>query len=228
MVLKGVLVDFGDTLAHADEEANKRYEKALLSAVRKYEYQINLNDLTSALWYCYGNSTKGEVKSFREFWALFLKRMEISEHSALVKDLEKVRGNHNTTLFKLYSGVSPTLSTLQRKYKLALVSNCAIGLDETLAALGLTSFFNCIILSYKVKARKPERRMYVEALECLKLGASECIFVADEISDLEGARAVGLKTILIRQGSHTFDEAKDPNFKPDFECNHISEVTGFI
>ena len=228
MVLKGILVDFGDTLVHVDEEANKRYEKALLSIVRKYECRINLNDLTSALWYCYGNSTKGEVKSLREFWGLFLKKMEVSEHPALVKDLEKARSNHIAALFKLHDGVFSTLSILQMKYKLALVSNCSIGLEETLTALGLTSFFNCIILSYKVGARKPERRIYVEALECLRLGASECIFVADEISDLEGARAVGLKTILIRQGSHTFDETKDPDFKPDFECNHISEITEFI
>jgi HAD superfamily hydrolase (TIGR01549 family) len=228
LVLKGVLIDFGDTLVHFDEEANKRYEKALLSAVRKYEYRRNLNDLTSALSYCYGNSTKGEVKSLREFWSLFLKKMNIPEHSALVKDFEKVRSDHFAKLFWLYDGVFPTLSALQRKYKLALVSNCSIGLEEIIADLGFTSFCNCIILSYKVRVRKPEKRIYLEALECLRLKASECVFVADEISDLEGARAVGLKTILVRQGSHTIHEAKDPNFKPDFECNRISEITKFI
>ena len=169
MVLKGVLVDFGDTLVHADEEANKRYEKALLSAVRKYGHQGNLNDLTSALWYCYGNSTKGELKSLREFWGLFLKKLEVSEHPAFVKDLEKARSNHIVTLFKLHDGVFSTLSTLQMKYKLALVSNCSIGLDETLTALGLTSFFNCIILSYKVGARSQRDAYMLRHLSVLGL-----------------------------------------------------------
>ena len=231
MGFKGVLIDFGDTLAYFDEEANKRFAKALLKAVRKRGHQTNLDDLASALKYCYSNSTKGEVKSLREFWSLFLKKLDIShisEDSALVKDFEKVRSDHIAVLFKLHDGCFSTLSALQRKYKLALVSNCSIGTDESLAALGLTSFFNCVILSYEVGARKPEKRMYVEALECLRLEASECIFVADEISDLEGARAVGLKTMLVRQGSLTFYEAKDPDFQPDFECNHISDIAKFI
>ena len=47
-------------------------------------------------------------------------------------------------------------------------------------------------------------------------------------SDLEGAREVGLKTILVRQGEHTTHNAKDPNFKPEFQCNKISEILNFL
>jgi ribonucleotide monophosphatase NagD (HAD superfamily) len=52
--------------------------------------------------------------------------------------------------------------------------------------------------------------------------------VADEISDLEGAKKLGMKTLLVRQGSNTLCEAEDPDFKPDFECEHISEITKFF
>jgi FMN phosphatase YigB (HAD superfamily) len=70
--------------------------------------------------------------------------------------------------------------------------------------------------------------MYLDTLQCLGLGADQCIFVADEISDLEGATEVGMKTILVRQGKHTFHEAKDQKFQPDFQCNRISEITKFL
>ena len=76
--------------------------------------------------------------------------------------------------------------------------------------------------------RKPDRRIYLEALKRIRLKPDECVFVSDEISDLEGAREVGLKTILVHQGPNTLQKAKDPNFKPDFQCNHISEITGLL
>ena len=58
--------------------------------------------------------------------------------------------------------------------------------------------------------------------------ADECMFVADEISDLEGAKKLGMRTLLVRQGSNTLCEAEDPGFKPDFECERISEITKFL
>jgi HAD superfamily hydrolase (TIGR01509 family) len=226
--LKGVLIDFGDTLVHVDKEGNRRYEEALLSTVRKYGHQGNLGDLSSILADAYGNSTKGELKNFREFWKLFLTKLGISEQTALLEDLEEVRSNYAVAAFKLYDGVFSTLFNLQRKYKLALVSNCAIGMRDIIDALGLASYFSCIILSYEVRVRKPNRLIYLEALRKLNLEPHECIFVADEISDLEGARAVGLKTLLVRQGSLTFHEAGDQNFKPDYQCNSISKITKFL
>jgi len=225
---KGVLIDFGDTLVHVDKEGNRRYEEALLSTVRKYGHQGNLGDLSSILAGAYGNSTKGEVKNLQEFWKLFLTKLGIPEQTALLEDLEEVRSNHAVAAFKLYDGVFSILSNLQRKYKLALVSNCTIGMRDIIDALGLAGYFSCIILSYEVRVRKPNRLIYLEALKKLNLEPHECIFVADEISDLEGARAVGLKTLLVRQGSLTFHEAGDQNFKPDYQCNSISKTTKFL
>ena len=90
-------------------------------------------------------------------------------------------------------------------------------------------FFECIVLSYEVGVRKPDKRIYVEALQRLKLRPEECVFVSDAISDLEGARKLGLKTILIRQREYPFSfvregKAKDANFEPDFKCKHISQI----
>lgn len=226
--LKGILIDFGDTLAHRREESETRYEEELLSVVKRYGYQKNLDNLASSLSSTYRNSTKGELKNFQEFWELLLESLEIPKKSALIEELEETRNHHLNTIFKLYEGAALVLSALRRKYKLALVSNCAIGTFDVIKALGLVSIFDCTILSYEVKVRKPNRRMYLEALQRLKLKPDECIFVADEISDLEGAREVGLKTLLVRQGSLTTHEAKDPNFKPDFQCDRISEIMRFL
>lgn len=227
--LKGVLIDFGDTLAYLDKQENRGYEKDLLSTLRKNGHQIEIHHLHSGLDTSLRGSTKGEFKSLWEFWRDFLQNLHIDYTSAtLIKQLEDVRSHHSATVFKLYDGALKTLSTLKKNYHLALVSNCAIGTIDVINTLGIADFFEAMILSYEVGVRKPERRIYLEALERIELETHVCIFVADEISDLEGAREVGLKTVLVRQGSFTAHEAKDQRFISDFECQHISEITEFL
>jgi len=225
---KGVLIDFGGTLAYVDELENRRYEETLASTLQKHGCNLHLKDLASVLANTYFSSTKGEVKTPQEFWSLVLKKLRIPIRQDLMTELEAIKDSHISAMRKLYDGVPAVLANLQKKYKLALVSNCAVGTDKLIRSLGLADFFICTILSYQIEVRKPDKRMYLEALKCLELEAHECIFVADEISDLEGAREIGLKTMLVRQGFSTFQEAKNINFKPDFQTSQISEITKFL
>lgn len=224
----GVLFDFGDTIGYIDHDENGRYEKALLSIVRRYGYQKNLDELGSSLSNTYWKSNQGKIRNFQDFWETLLKDLGVSKTLAILESLQQYQIHHYSAIFKLYEGTISVLQALRTKYRLALVSNCAVGLSEVLKALGVRNFFECVVLSYEIGVRKPDRRIYLKALRGLKLEPNECIFVADEISDLEGAREVGLKTLLVHQGSHTTREAKDLNFKPDFECNSISEITRFL
>jgi HAD superfamily hydrolase (TIGR01509 family) len=228
MIFKGVLIDFGETLAYLDEVKNREYEAALIETLKKHGYDRRLKDLASVLAGIYANSTKGELETSQEFWSLTLTKLKIPNRPELIDTLQNVRDDHATTMWKLYDRVPATLGILQKKYKLALVSNCAVGTDKLIHSLGLADFFDCITLSYQVGVRKPDKRIYNEALRCLGFEANECVFVSDEISDLEGAREIGLKTILVLQGHDTFQEAKDLNFKPDFQVTQISEVTKIL
>jgi len=228
MTFKGVLIDFGGTLAYLDEVEVKEYEEALVAALKKYGYERRLEDVASVLADIYYKSSKGELKTSQDFWNLMLAKLKIPEQSGLTDIMQGVRNIHEARMYKMYDKIPQTLSMLQKKYKLALVSNCAVGTDKVIRFLGLSDFFNCIILSYQVGVRKPDKRLYLEALRCLGLEADECIFVADEISDLEGAGEVGLRTMLVLQGDNTFQEAKDLNFKPDFQITRISEVTKIL
>lgn len=227
--LRGILIDFAYTLAYLNEENVRRYREELISILRKYGYNKTLDDLVLVLVSTYKNSTKGEVKDIYEFWKLLLKNLGLPERPILIDKLTELRKRYWSTRFNLYDKVILVLSTLRKKYKLALVSNCFVGTSDVLEALNLIHFFDCIILSYEIGVKKPDKRIYLETLQRLKLRPEECVFVSDSISDLEGAREVGLKTILIRQGEYPFSfvtpsKAKDPNFKPAFQCKHISQI----
>jgi putative hydrolase of the HAD superfamily len=227
--LRGVLLDFGDTLAYIDKDGNARYRRALHSILREHGFHGSLDGFSAAFDHAIRHSMKGELKTLRAFWELLLDQLELHGPSTrLIDELENVRRASSGTVFQLYEGAHDVLQTLQQRYKLALVSNCAIGTSDELETLGLARYFKCIVLSYRVGVRKPDSYVYLEALQCLGLKPSVCIFVADEISDLEGARALGLKTMLVRQGPYTCHEAEDPNFEPDCECDHIADITRFL
>ena len=228
MIFKGVLIDFGETLAYLDEVKNREYQAVLAETLKRYGYERRPKDLASVLAGIYANSTKGELRTSQEFWSLMLTKLKIPDGPELIDLLQNVRNDYTTTLWKLYDGVPATLGILQKKYKLALVSNCSVGTDKLIHSLSLVDFFDCVTLSCQVGVRKPDKRIYHEALRCLGFEANECVFVSDEISDLEGAREIGLKTILVLQGHNTFQEAKDPNFRPDFQITQISEVTKIL
>ncbi|UCE95209.1 MAG: HAD family hydrolase [Candidatus Bathyarchaeota archaeon] len=228
MSLRGVLIDFGYTLAYLDKENIRDYRKELVFILKEYGYTATLDDFVSILDNTYRSISKGEVRDIHGFWKVLLKNLGILDRPTLIQELTDLRKNHMPTRFRLYDNVISILSALKKKYKLALVSNCFIGLSDILESLGLTRFFECIILSYEVGVMKPDRRIYLEALRRLKLEPEESVFVSDAISDLEGAREVGLKTMLICQGERTNQRAKDPNFKPDFQCKHISEIIDYL
>jgi HAD superfamily hydrolase (TIGR01509 family) len=226
--IKGLLIDFGSTLAYLDDSKFRKYEAALVLAIKKFGYKSHLEDLSEILASVYRESSRGELKTPQEFWSQMLRKLGIPEKPKLADTLQEITDSYANKFWKLYDQVSETLTILQSKYRLALVSNCSVGTDKIIRSVGLADFFECITLSYQVGARKPDKRVYLEALKCLGLEANECVFVADEISDLEGAKEVGLKTILVLQGTNLFTEAKDLNFKPDFEIEKISEVTSIV
>jgi len=226
--LKGVLIDFYWTIAYCDKDDGKLHREEIVKVLGRAGCATSYDEVSSVSDNTSRGATRGEIKDMHEFWRTFLRNLGISDQPALVQELKELRDRHLTKGIKLYDGTLRVLSDLKKKYRLALVSNCSVGLSEVIDAHGLTPFFDSIVLSYNAGVRKPEGRIYLKALEELELGPEACIFVADEISDLEGASEVGLRTLLVRQGDYIYRDAKDPAFKPDFQCDNISEITDFI
>jgi putative hydrolase of the HAD superfamily len=226
--VKGVLIDFGDTLAYTDWKAYDRYIEEIVAVVRENRGSLGVDNVRSMFTSLYRSSSLGEMKSLEDFWAIFLGRLGVPCDKSLIDRLERIRKRFYVSSFRLYEGVPSVLSVLRKKYRLGLVSNCGVGLMDVIRTLGLTEFFDVIVLSYEVGVRKPDERIYVEAHEKMKLKGDECVFVADEISDLEGARRLGMRTLLVRQGVSTFCEAEDLGFKPDFEVECVAQIVDFL
>ena len=96
-----------------------------------------------------------------------------------------------------------TLRTLKAMdLKLGIVSNTFINgssLDRHLEQVGLLEFFEMRLYSYELPCRKPDRRIFDEAVRRIGVEAGRILFVGDRIDkDVIGSRQAGMIPVLKR------------------------------
>jgi HAD superfamily hydrolase (TIGR01662 family) len=125
--------------------------------------------------------------------------------------------------------VVATLSDLRSKgYKLGLVSNMTL-LHELIRAdverLGVAELLDATVFSSEVGVRKPDARIFHEALSRVGASAAETVFVGDRLyDDVSGAQAVGMRAVQTRQ----FRQEDDQHYKPDAVIDDITELPAVL
>jgi putative hydrolase of the HAD superfamily len=94
--------------------------------------------------------------------------------------------------------VLDVLSQLKQRYKMAVVSDAqTVWAISELTAAGLHEIFHPVIISGDYGYRKPDARLFTEALDTLQVSASQALFIGNDLyRDIFGAQRVGMKTIL--------------------------------
>ena len=83
--------------------------------------------------------------------------------------------------------------------KLAVVSNFDSRLDSLLETLGLRHWFMTVAISSRCGVAKPDPRLFQLALERQGLAPHEVWHLGDTAADLQGARAAGIRCILVQR-----------------------------
>lgn len=88
---------------------------------------------------------------------------------------------------------------LKIKYKIAICSNTAPNIfREILQTNAIGDLFDVVVSSSEVKMVKPNPDIYIHTLKELGVEPGESVFVDDRETNLEGARAVGIKPLLYK------------------------------
>jgi len=121
--------------------------------------------------------------------------------------------------------VLAALDELRRaRYRMGLVSNISLRPDlmrADLERMGLAKYLDAMVFSSEVGLRKPDPRIFQEALDRLGVEPQETVFVGDRLyDDVSGAQAVGMRAVLTRQ----FRQEDDPDYAPDAVISHLSEL----
>ena len=234
--VRAVLFDFGHTLVdfrRTQEALHQAYEQ-IRGRIEAVAY-MEVHELLDLVERVAGGVDRLVAESYEQ------RRMEELDQPTLFKealgaigfDLPKDVIDHIVALdHSAYSNslsVEPVvLETLDRLRadgkRLGLVSNITLLphlVREDLDRMGLGPRLDATVFSSEVGVRKPDPRIFREALERLGADPAETVFVGDRLyDDVGGAKAVGMRAVLTRQ----FRQEDDPDYAPDAVIEHIKEL----
>jgi HAD superfamily hydrolase (TIGR01549 family)/HAD superfamily hydrolase (TIGR01509 family) len=120
---------------------------------------------------------------------------------------------------RFFDDVPQTLLDLKQKgFLLGIVTDTANPITVKLSWFeqgGFEHVWDSIISSQEIGVRKPDPGIYRAAMQQLGVASDQAVFVGHKTCELDGARAVGLKTIAFNY---------DDNAKADFYIERFSEL----
>ena len=126
---------------------------------------------------------------------------------------------HNDIRF--FEGVQETLAILKNQgYLLGIVTDTATSVHLKLKWFergGFGHVWDTIISSKELGVQKPDPKIYQAALQQLGIAASQAVFIGHKASELEGARAVGMKTIAFN-----YEKAAKADFYIENFCDLLN------
>lgn len=217
MKKKAILFDLYGTLIdiHTDETKEMLWEKLTLFygyQGAEYEqlqdaYLHHVEKLKARSFYNYPDIDILEV-----FKALYEEEGANSD-LRLLKDTATLFRVLSVEHIRLYPHVVSLLTSLQKRYRLVLMSNAQAAFTQAeIDLMGIRSYFDGIHLSSDYGVSKPDPGYFQAVLKNEGLLPEECIYIGnDHIADVKGASQVGMESIYIHTNcSH--------QIVPEFEC----------
>ena len=217
------------------EAAVRREARGLYESYETFPFtqMIGINPF-EALW---GNFTAGDQPEFRkmeqlvpvyrkESWRLGLAALGVNDEALAEKLAAKFAAERRLRPY-MYEETIQVLDQLRGKVKLLLLTNgCPALQQEKLEGVPeLSPYFDHIVISGSFGKGKPDKEIFLHALELLDITPEQGIMVGDKLTtDIKGGLAAGLTTVWINRNGKT----PDPEIKPDYEIRHLSELLPLV
>jgi len=200
--IQAILFDAGDVLYHRPQRGCQF--KAFLKELGLDLYQpagADKQRLTDSAYQGLINQDQYREALVRLYGITLPKQIERGKQVLTVEDND----------VQFFPGVAETLNSLkQMGYLLGIVTDTAASVSNKLRWFekgGFGSVWDSIISSKEIGVRKPDPRLYQAALQHLGVNAGQAIFVGHKVSELEGARAVGIKTV-----AYNYDQSAQADY----------------
>jgi epoxide hydrolase-like predicted phosphatase len=140
----------------------------------------------------------------------------ISARSSLKTDeIRAVFDLRSSIIFPLALNVKMLPALKKKGFKLYFLSNFPDDIfDDLLKKYDFFKYFDGGLISARVNASKPGRKIYEILLEKYSLKPEECLFADDSLLNVRGAESLGIKSVHVS--------------KPDDLRKHLLEITGVV
>lgn len=132
----------------------------------------------------------------------------------------------NSEFITPYPEAKEVLSELKKRYKLGIIANQPLDTRKRMAEeWGLSELFDLMIISAEVGFSKPDPRLFKEALYKAQTTADKCVMIGDKLTnDIAPAKALGFKTVWVRQEWGGLQTVTDDSMEPDFTVDKLTEL----
>lgn len=140
--------------------------------------------------------------------------------SELLRKLER----DPNVFFQPYPEVHEVLESLSKRYSLGVIANQHRRVRNLLEKnWGLASFFDFMILSEEVGFKKPDREIFLLALDKARSDPSDAWMIGDRVdTDIGPSRSLGMRAIRVLHDSEmSIIEPKSEYEKPDHQFKDL-------
>ena len=231
MVVRAVGFDFFGTIAHVTADSETCIRSMYLH-LRECGYAFSFEDFVLNYRAAVSDFRRVRNEDLREVnncvWvASALERMGLKvepSHPHVVCAVERYFRPWRISLAPYAHAV---LEELKDRFTVCLVSNFTDSkfIRRCLVELGIGDCFAHVVVSDSVGWRKPHPNIFKVFLDLSNVKAEEAMYVGDEVAtDVEGARSVGIRTVLLaKEGVVKMEEEQ-----PDHVVHSLMELKELI
>ncbi len=183
--IKAILFDLGQVILDFDFEPAFR---KLSRFTRRSPEQIQAYFYASGLEALYDGGKISSQTFHREV-------KKALGHTLDYNEFKKIWNN----VFTLNPRVARLIKNLKSRYRLVLISNTnAMHYEYVRIKYPVLSCFDKHILSFKEKARKPDKRIYQTAVKACRARPAEILYIDDREDLIEAAKGLGFHTFTFK------------------------------
>jgi len=231
--IEAIFLDIGNTLRIVieDKEFMAQARKDLMALVGTRESEEAFFKILDTRWNIYRKQSKETLleASEKELWTKWLLPDYPTEKIApLSGRLTRLWRDKDGRRVPRSDAREVVIELSRRGYLIGIIANTITETEipDWMESEGLTSYFKTVVLSSKVRLRKPNPEIYWEAARRIGVEPSRCAYVGDNpVRDVEGCREAGFGMMILFMEPATL--AKEPptgNHKADYTIRSCSEL----
>lgn len=228
--IEAIFLDVGNTLRIVveDPEFQRQAKEELMKLIDSKESPEAFFGKVEARWKNYRNLSKKSLleASELELWTQWLLPdypvEVVAPHISRLTRMWRDRDGRRVPR----ADAKETIVELHRRgYLLGIIANTITETEipDWMITDGVTRYFKTVILSSKVRVRKPDPTIYWLAARVMGVDPSKCAYLGDNpIRDVEGTRAAGFGMMILFEEPATI--AKEPQ-SGDYTPDHVVKET---
>ena len=141
-------------------------------------------------------TVEAEIRNFFGYYSIISEQLDLGlteeERNQIARDRACNMENYIP-----YPGIGEVLDTRSKTHQRGIISDTWPSIEPQLEHIGVSQYLSFCTFSCYVGVFKPDKRIYLDALNKCGVPAEKTVFIDDAVRNLDGAAALGITPILI-------------------------------